>query len=384
MRQNHYLVVGHSQKTPGLLQGISIYRYDPNTAAVSPVGQYDTSLKIGNQIYDSKRHTVYAVDEYWSLAGQTGGGGHVVSLSLDGATGHLTRTSMQRAFGTNPSYVALDKTGRYLLVTHHCTEHFVTRMVKTDGGYGSETLYDLCTLLLYRVMENGEIGPIADAFEVHGHDLYGEHRFPHLHCVVPDHERNFFLVCDKGLDKIYSFRIDYEKEKLVKCGEVDGEPGSEPRYGNFHPTKPIFYSNCEGCADVNIYRLDTDSGEICLLGTCESVRGEASVNAMPSDIVLHPDGKYVYTSLRRENLISVLEILDDSTLVRRQLISSGGDNPRGLCVSPDGRFLFAANVRSGVVQCFSIDSDGTLAHVSCLETGGTPGNIQIVTALAEE
>ena len=377
MNMKYYALVGHCKMAPGLKLGISVYNYDPATASMTHVGDFDRGLKVGAQTYDRKRNKVYVVDEFWSLEGKTGGGGHVASFDLCRDSGKLERTSIRRTFGTNPSFLTLDKTGKYLLVTHHCTEHFVTRIVKTDAGYDAVVEHDCCTLLLYRVEDNGDIGPIVDVFEVPGMDVEGGHRFPHLHCVVPDQNRDYFIVCDKGLDKIYSFRIDYENEEIVKCHEVDAEPGSDPRYCNFHPVKPIFYSNHESSTAVNIYELNRADGTFALLGSCESVVREDGEHISPSDIVVHPGGKYVFTSLREKNVISVLELLDDKTLTLRQTLPCGGVNPRGLCVSPDGRFLLVANLQTEAVNVFSIE-DGFLTPVRQIHTGGFPGNIQII------
>ncbi len=382
--EKYYALVGHCKMAPGLELGVSVYDYDPATAAMTHIADFDRGLKVGAQTYSPRHNKVYVVDEFWSLEGKTGGGGHVASYNLNKADGSLERTSIQRTFGTNPSYLTVDKTGRYLLVTHHCTEHFVTRLVKTENGYDAVVEHDLCTLLLYRLEENGDIGPIVDVFAVPGKDVEGGHKFPHMHCVVPDQKKDYFIVCDKGLDKIYSFKIDYEKEKIVKCHEVEGRPGSEPRYCNFHPTKPIFYCNHESSTAVNIYELNREDGTFGLLGSCESVIRENEEHISPSDIVVHPNGTFVFTSLREKNVISVLEIADDETLVPRQTISCGGVNPRGLCVSPDGRFLLTANMQTEAVKVFSIGEDGLLIPASEVYTGGFPGNVQIIGVQAGE
>lgn len=378
MKQNYYALVGHCKMAPGLKLGVSVYNYDPATAAMEHIGDFDRGLKVGAQTYDAEKNKVYVVDEFWSLEGKTGGGGHVASFNLCKETGKLERTSIRRTFGTNPSYVTLDKTGKYLLVTHHCTEHFVTRLVKMAYGYDAVVEHDLCTLLLYKLDENGEIDCIADVFEVPGLDVEGGHKFPHLHCVVPDQNRDYFIVCDKGLDKIYSFKIDYENEKLVKCHEEAGKPGSEPRYCSFHPALPYFYSNHESSTDVNVYELNRVDGTFALVGSCESVIREGDEHISPSDIVVHPNGRFVFASLRGKDVISVLECVDEKTLVRRQTLSCGGINPRGLCVSPDGRFLLAANMQTEAVNVFAIGGDGLLAPSHSVHTGGFPGNVQII------
>lgn len=374
--QKFYALVGHCKMADGLELGISTYAFDPRTGEMVYRGSYERGLRVGAQTWCPEHGRAYAVDEFWSLEGHTGGGGHVAALTM-AEDGTLTRTALQRTFGTNPSYLTVDATGRYLLVTHHCTEHFITRLVKTDRGYDAEVDYDLCTLLLYRLEENGDIGPIADVYSVPGVDGPEGHRFPHLHCVVSDPQRKYFVVCDKGLDKIYTFRIDYEREKLVKCAEIDDKPGSAPRYCCFHPTKSIFFGNCEGLSEVTAYALDTETGAIRPVASCDGMP-EGVEQVAPSDIVIHPNGRFVFLSERKTNSISVLEVLHEGALLRRQTIPCGGENPRGLCVTPEGRFLLAANMQSGSVTRFAIGMDGLLTPAGQTETGGFPGNIQII------
>jgi len=371
-----YALVGHCKMANGLPLGVSTYAFDPMTGEMAYCGSYERMLRVGAQAWCPEHGRVYVVDEFWSLEGRTGGGGRVAALkpTEDGA---LVKTSVQRTFGTNPSYLAVDATGRYLLVTHHCTEHFVTRLVRTEQGYDTEVDYDLCTLLLYRLEENGDIGPIADVYAVPGVDVPGGHRFPHLHCVVPDPERKYFVVCDKGMDKIYTFRIDYQREKLIKCAEVVCKPSSEPRYCCFHPSKSVFYGNYEGISEVTAYALDTESGMFRPVASCDGMP-ENVEQVSPSDIVIHPNGRFVYLSERMTNSISQLEVMPDGAMVRRQTVSCGGENPRGLCVTPEGRFLLAANMQSGNVTRFAIGTDGGLTLAGQTETGGFPGNIQII------
>lgn len=379
MQKKCFALVGNCRMADGLELGVTVLEYLPGDGDMRLLGRYARELNVGNQLYDQKRKLLYVVNEFWSQPGRTGGGGNVAVFSLEPSTGALVQKDICRTFGANPSYLALDKSGKFLLVTHHCTDHFVTKIVASAGGYDSVTEYDLCTVLLYELREDGSIGALADVYEVPGHDQKGKHTFPHLHCVVPDPQGGWFIVCDKGLDKIYCFAVDAQRKKLVKVSEADGAPGSEPRYCNFHPNKPIFYTNCESSPMVNAYGLNRQTGEIRLLGGCSCLGGEDCGEISPSDIVVHPTGRFVFSSIRVRNLITVFRIGEDGLLSRHQTVDCGGKNPRGLCISPDARFLMAANVESGSVTVFEITPDGTLTLRRTVEMGGFPGNIQILS-----
>ena len=377
MSTKSYAVVGNAKMSSELELGISVYEFDEATAKMTPVGTFAKDFRLGAQFFDSSRNILYAVDEFWSLNGRTGGGGRVAAFGFDPESGKVTMKNAQRTFATNPSYITLDKTGKFLLVSHHCTDRFVTRVVETVDGFAGEVLYDRCVMELFEVLEDGSIGKMLDVYEVKGNDLEGEHAFPHLHCVIADHQRNFFMVCDKGLDKIYSFCIDYEHKKLVKASEFSAEPHTDPRYGCFHPTEPVFFSNCEAGPDINVLRENESTGELTLIGRTPCLENPEKPYE-PSDIVIHPGGKFLYVSIRTKNLISMLEVKDDMSLELKQTVSSEGENPRGLCVTPDGRFLLAANMQTAAVSGFSIAGDGTLSYIGVLAEGGYPGNLEVI------
>ena len=99
----------------------------------------------------------------------------------------------------------------------------------------------------------------------------------------------------------------------------------------------------------------------------------------PSDILIHPNCKYMYASIRGANTISVLDVNDAGAISLRENINCGGMNPRGLYISPDTRFLFAANMDSGNVATFSISADGALRATGTGIKARTPGNLRIIT-----
>lgn len=378
MAEKYYALVGNCKMSSGTPLGMTVLEYAPDSGKMSLVGNFEQELKVGAQWFDPGRSCVYVVDEFWNQPGRTGGGGHVAGLALDRATGALHRKTLRRTFASNPSYVSQDKTGRYLLVSHHCTDRFVTRMVRTENGYNTVTEYDLCTLLLFRLEPDGNIGALADIFQVPGHDDRGEHAFPHLHCVVPDPRSGFFIVCDKGLDKVYSFTIDYVHERLVKVDELDCPQNSEPRYCSFHPEKPVFYFNGEGSGQLHACGLDRGTGKLYLLGSSDLTHGENVPDIWPCDVKTHPNGKLVFSSIRRRNLISVHRVGANGMPVLYQVVDCGGRNPRGLCVSPDGALLLCANTESHSITEFAIGVDGSLTLLRSIDVGGCPGNIQII------
>ena len=65
------------------------------------------------------------------------------------------------------------------------------------------------------------------------------------------------------MDKIYTFRIDAENGKLVKLNEwCAKDVACFPRYGAFHPERPVFYANNENKATMNCFHYDEETGKL--------------------------------------------------------------------------------------------------------------------------
>jgi len=85
-----------------------------------------------------------------------------------------------------------------------------------------------------------------------------------------------------------------------------------------------------------------------------------------AEVVLHPDGKWLFASNRGHDTIAVFSV----DPVRGQLqpvgeFATGGKEPRHFAIDPTGRFLLAENQNSNSIVVFRIDpGKGTLTQVS--------------------
>jgi 6-phosphogluconolactonase (cycloisomerase 2 family) len=202
----------------------------------------------------------------------------------------------------------------------------------------------------------------------------------------------------------HSYQLDRKNGKLVHLTDITVETGLFPRYGVFHPTLPIFYANYERKAIIDALQYDVHTGNLERIGHApllvemvevgagntlihpktlqekeqmEKAAGRDKVEA--ADILIHPNGRLLYASVRGSNIIAVLDVDDHGMVSLRNNIDCGGVNPRGLCMSPDSRFLFAANMGSGNVAAFSIDEDGALQKIGTVAESRSPGSIRILS-----
>lgn len=394
-------LVGNFGFAPGP-KGMSVFHYDPTTANMALIETVFDDVNVGHQSIDEERGIVYLVNECPSQRGQTGGGGYLMALKIDRETGKLSLINEKPTLSQEPCYTCLDKTKRFILVSHHADFGFVTKVVKGEQGYSTQVIFDDTALVLFSIHEDGSLGEVCDVALTPGDGAPGPHPWARHHSVVADPTSELFIVCDKGLEKFHTYHLDRTNKKLIPLQDTPVEPGFIPRYGTFHPTLPIFYANFERTAVIHAYRYDIATGKLDLMGSVPSLLEDAREgpqadtlmhpktlqekaqmekaqdNAEPADILIHPNGKTLYASIRGTNTISVLDVGADGLLALRDVIDCGGVNPRGIYISPDARFLFAANMNSGNVAPFSIGEDGALCPTNAVIKASTPGSMRII------
>lgn len=89
-----------------------------------------------------------------------------------------------------------------------------------------------------------------------------------------------------------------------------------------------------------------------------------------AEVQVHPNGRYVYSSNRGHNSISVYSV--DQTTGQLTLLGTtptGGRTPRHFSLNENGTMLFVANQGSGNVVAMRVNTDGTLAPIGEVATG---------------
>lgn len=362
-----YLYVGTFCQTKEA--GYSVYRFDPEYGQVTLVAErLFPEISAGTIVFDKKKDILYCTDERpGNPQFEQAGGGRIFALKLDPQTGLPEELNHALSYGSRPSFAALDKDCRHLVVTNFgASKHAgtaITQIYQDDyGNYHARASFDDATTVLYRLENDGSIGTACDVF-FHRQEGEQHPRVPHAHCVRSSPDGKFFAVCEMGTDKIYMFSIDQENHKLL-CpnGPYQYETGYGPRYCFFHPTKPFLFINTEDIPTVASFHY-TSKGELSRI---------CSVNVMPegyeptpelhSGFAMSADGRFLYSAMRKFNLINVLAInQEDGSLSRLQTVKLSGSHPKDCAISPCGRWLAVANRRSDNVEFFRVAEDGTLS-----------------------
>jgi 6-phosphogluconolactonase len=381
---NHtYAIVGNWSFRP-VPKGFHIFRYDAQTGALDRVETVREDISAGCVCPDAAHGMLYVNNESGDRPGCLGGGGSVLCFSLDAKTGHASQLCERPSLAPNPSYFWLDAGGRYALVSHHCARGYATKLRRgANGELSCETVFDDAALVLFRIGPDGMLEAPCDACVTPGAGAAGgAHAISHQHCVAGDPTGALFLVCDKGTDQIHAFRLDRENGRILHLFDNSVEAGCAPRYGLFHPTLPVFYENNERQCRLFVYGYDTATGVLTKRSEAPLLQDPAAypsgTRLEPSDLLLSPDGKHLYATVRGAEVLSIFDVAADGSLALRANVSCGGRNPRGLCLSPEGKYLYCANVETGV-RCFSVGADGGLTLLPGETEANCPGCIRFIT-----
>jgi 6-phosphogluconolactonase len=157
-----------------------------------------------------------------------------------------------------------------------------------------------------------------------------------------------------GADELEIFRVDYDKERLCLASSKPVDWGKEPRHMAFHPTGEYLYLLTESGNRIYDYKI-SKSGALSELAIYSTLDPEKPAGGMAADIVVSPDGRFVYSSNRGQHNVAVWKILDSGLLDSIAFVSCGGEGPRGLNISPDGSELLCANNDDDTVTVLPID-----------------------------
>ena len=396
MSKKYYAVVGQWGYVQTDPMGISTYRYDLENGDFELIEKIREDIVSGQLCVDTERGVIYVVNEVGHIRGDLGGGGYVLAFRMDPDTGKLTLLSEKRSLSTEPCYLCLDSTKQFLLVSHNSDPFHVTKIRQLeDGSYTSDTVYDDTALVMFPVGEDGSLGDVCDVSITYGCGAGGPHSksFVHpvsghimhiqvisrQHSVTGSPDGELYAVCDRGMNKIYTYRIDRENGKLVQMHEYDEyseDIACSPRYGAFHPTRPYFYANSERVPYILGYRYNSQECTLEKICRTKAVFEDTKIISGCCDLLMHPNGKYLY-STSMPATISMLAIEDDGTLTLKQNIECGGDYPRAICISPDERFLFSGNNHSTTITSFTIAEDGTLSPTGKVFAGAATSAMKI-------
>ena len=351
-------------------KGIYSYRFDESSGKLAPLGVAAETANPSFLAVAPGNKFLYAVNELQTYKGAPSGA--VTAFTMDHQTGKLTQLDEVASRGSDPCYISFDRTGKYLLVANY------------TGG----------TVAVFPVSSNGQIGEASSVEDDKGALGPNKERqeHSHAHWIEVSARNRFAYVADLGLDRVLIYKFDPNKGALIPGESRPGQtatngakdffsatlaPGTGPRHVAFSRDGKFMY--VLGEVDSTVTVLANESNE--------TFRSIQKISALPAgfsgkndaaEIVMHPSGKFLYSSNRGDDSIAVFTVnRKTGKLTFTQRVPSGGKTPRNFAIDPSGSKLLAANEESGNIVEFRINrSTGKLTTVG--EVAKVPAPVCLV------
>src|SRR2546427_5671251 len=287
----------------------------------------------------------------------------IESCRIDSASGALTslgRVATEHA----PTYLATDRTGKYLLSAHY------------QGAYAA-------------------VFPLGSDGAVSGPALDRQNTAPGAHAILTDPSNRSAFVPHiarqndnvleppkniPGPNFIAQFRFDAATGRLHPNAPFKLDPPGPigPRHYCFHPTLDLaYFSDEQGCS-VTAYRVDRASGTLSVVATTPSLPGGVTVRNTCSQIYLTPSGRFLYVGNRGHNSIAGFAV-DPAGRLKPAGHAPTEAVPTAFGLDSRGTFLFAAGTASGRLASYRVDGEtGALTPLEIYTVGRRPAAVLAV------
>ena len=274
------------------------------------------------------RKNLYAVRDSPAMA---------AAYAVDPAAGLLRPLApVDPPAGPGPCHAAVDRSGRALILTNFHTGIVAALPIRAEGTLGAP-----------RTLLHAGRGP---------HPTRQASAHPHSSTIAPDNR--FALVCDLGLDRIFTYRLDPERAALAPAATpfAAAVPGSGPRHAVFGPDGRRVYVINEIANTIALYDYDDAGGALAPGPVVSTLPADFSGESSAAEIALHPNGRFIYGSNRGHDSLALFSV-DRATgaLALLECVPCGGRGPRSFALSPDGAWLVCAHQNSDSLSAFRVD-----------------------------
>jgi 6-phosphogluconolactonase len=272
---------------------------------------------------------IYAVAKWEKGAGVVG-----YQLDENGNIEEFTRLECPDGLGC---HLAVHPSGQFLLTTQY--------------GGGSVACFSL--------------NPTGELLDVHVYPHTGgsgvvpnRQKGPHPHWCGFSPCGKFALVPDLGLDQIATYRIKHTPPALIAHSKIDSLPGGGPRHMKFSTDGKYIYLLDELSLVIETFLWEPTQGKATRISSIptltEQEKMEESFNSA-AEIRVHPSGRWVYSSNRGHDSVSVFETRSNGLLQNIQKQPVRGAFPRNFTINQKGTWLVAAGQDSNTVSSHRIN-----------------------------
>jgi 6-phosphogluconolactonase len=335
--------------------------------------QADGSLQPGQRFKAAKLVMPMAVspDKRFLIAAVRSKPFQAYSYSIDKSTGALNLIGTGALAESYP-YIALDRSGRFLLGASYGANQVGVNPVGADG----------------RVGEPLQVVPTAR----------------NAHSIRTDNTNRFVFVPHLGTDQVFQFLFDEKNGRLTANTPpvLQLKQGTGPRHLIVSSDNRFVYLLNELTGMVTALSIDPNAGTLKELdsvsalppdsklvpGAPRGAVGTPGANQAPrntdndiwaSDLHLTPNGRFLYAAERTSSTLATFRVDTASGKLTYLGSTPTEKQPRGFNIDQTGRFVVVSGEQSDTISSYAIDAEtGALKPIGRYPTGKGANWVEIV------
>lgn len=276
------------------------------------------------------RQFLYAAGESNTYAN----GGAICAFKIN-PNGSLSKVNSVPPHGSGPCHLGIDSTGSSMLISNYGSGNVASVLLNDDGSVSASDWSDQYPVL------NGN-------------------QKPHAHHACFSINNQFALVCDAGLDRIYTYRHDAKSGKITPNDPAftPTAPETHPRHLTFSLDGNFCYVINEKAMSVSAFTFDASTGVLEEIQTISSLpddyEGEVGSTA---ELILHPSGKFLYGSNRGpDSLVCYAVNPENGKLSLVGHTPTEGKTARSFGIDRTGKWMLIGNQNSDTIVQFKINT----------------------------
>lgn len=327
-------------------EGISAYELDASSGAMALLFE-EPAARLESPTFltvHPSRNVLYAVS-----SGTLGAPGpeDVLSAYRIRPDGRLELISWLASGGKNPCFVTVHPNEKWLFAPNYSSGSTLCVRLHENGELAESQLLSHA----YLPPDPNQSKAVLQRLDA-----------SHPHCCVPSPDGHFLIICDLGSNGLWSCEPASNASgwQFIPGRNFTPAPaGSGPRHAVFSQRGDRLYVFNELSCTLDLYGFHSRTGELTQTASLPVLRSAPNGNSVPAqcaEIVLHPNGRFLFLSMRHADTISVFRETEGGVEFIQQL-PAGGEIPRFITFDPTGRLLLACCQKTGRIFSFWVNPE---------------------------
>ncbi len=331
---------------PGNGRGIHLFEVNRKTGNLTPTGIYEIGTSPSCLALNAAQTHLYSSNETDRVGDNKEG--TISAFTINRVNGQLKLLNTVPSGGAGPTYVSIHPSGKYLLVANYFGGSVAALPIEADGSLGKPV--DVKS-------DSGNIGPARATNAPEGSFAFSGHDRTHAHMIQADASGRFVLHADNALDRIFIWKFDSERGLFSanSPSSISLPPGDGPRHFHFHPNGRWLYSIQEEGSTIVLFDYASETGQLTPRQTISSLPSGFAGSNFTSEILVSPDGHFVYGGNRLHDTIAIFSVSKTGELKFVAEEPTRGNYPRSFNFDPSGNFLYSCNQRGDNVTVFRVN-----------------------------